>query len=47
MNTGPEWRRALYGVLLGIGYGALVGLLARREDGGRTRRRRWAGGSKA
>lgn len=44
MKDATEVRRAVYGVLLGIAYGALVGLLARREDS--SRRRRWAGESR-
>ena len=26
-----EWRRALLGLLLGVAFGALIGLLSRRE----------------
>ena len=28
---GSEWRRALIGLLIGVAFGALIGLLSRRE----------------
>ena len=44
MRDDTEFRRAVIGVLLGLAYGALIGLLARRDKA--SRRTLWAGGSK-
>lgn len=44
MKDDTELRRAVIGVLLGLAYGALIGLLARRNEP--SRRTLWAGGSK-